>query len=354
MSASSHGSIKEALERLTEEAAEHLQQMGVSAEALERIKRCLLSSTQSGNMFRSRTVVQTGLTLCNNTCTAHQLSGLHVLACLIDFSHAAYCMWDDIMDSSSTHHGQPCWYRQENVGRMAINNGCLLKSIVSLMVTKHFMSNPCYVPLIEMLNEAWLRTELGQNADIMTAAGLVPRLAQLTEQRYRWTVEHKTAHHSIYLPLALPFLYLGLATPEILRGVHAVAMVLGLMFQARDDFLHVYGSQAVTGKMGTDISQNKCTWLAVEAVKRCDERQRGVLESCYGSQDAEDVRRVKEVFDELDLQAVFVEWNAHVLDELSATVRRVCAETGAPKAIFEDSLSRFLADARRDLAQTRG
>jgi farnesyl diphosphate synthase len=167
---------------------------------------------------------------------------------------------------------------------MAINDGCLLESIVSLMVTKYFMSNPCYVPLIEMLNEAWLRTELGQNADLMAAAGLVPGLAQFTEQRYRWIVEHKTAHYSFYLPLALPFLYLGLATPEILRGIHAVAMLLGLMFHARDDFLDVYGSQAVTGKMGSDIAEKKCTWLAVEAVKRCNERQRGVLESCYGSQ----------------------------------------------------------------------
>ncbi|KAL3496156.1 isoprenoid synthase domain-containing protein [Aspergillus germanicus] len=269
---STHASIKEALERLTKEAAEHLQQMGVSAEALERIKRCLLSNTQSGNMFRSHTVVQTGLKLCNNACTAHQLSDLRVLVCVVEFSHAAYCIWDDIMDSSSTRHGQPCWYLQENVGLMAINDGCLLKSIVSLMVTKHFMSNPCHVPLIEMLNGAWLRTELGQNADIMTAAGLVPGLAQFTKQRYWWIFEHKTAHYSIYLPLALPFLYLGHATPDILRGLHAVAMVPGLMFQARDDFLDVYGSQGLTGKMGTDISQNKCTRLAVEAVKRCDER----------------------------------------------------------------------------------
>jgi farnesyl diphosphate synthase len=205
--------------------------------------------------------------------------------------------------------------------------------MVSFMVKRHFKSQPCYTQLIELLNETWLRVELGQNADLMAAARLVS-LEEFTENRYRWIVEHKTSHYSLYSPLALPYIYLGLATEEILDALYEIAMLMGLIFQARDDFLDVYGSAESTGKIGTDISENKCTWLAVEAVKRCDEQQRGVLERCYGSQDEEDIRRVKEVFNELQLQTVFDEWNARMLGELAETVERFCAEKLIPKAIF--------------------
>jgi hypothetical protein len=68
----------------------------------------------------------------------------------------------------------------------------------------------------------------------------------------------------------------------------------------------------------------------------------------------DDIRRVKEVFGELQLQAVCERWNAQMMNELSAAVERVCAQTGVPKAIFDDSLARFLADPRRDLSQARG
>ncbi|CEJ58494.1 hypothetical protein PMG11_07148 [Penicillium brasilianum] len=191
-------------------------------------------------MFRSRTVVQTGLMLSNHDCTPQQVEDLQILGSLIDFENAAYCVRDEIMDNSTTRRGLLCWYRRDRVGLMAVNDGCLLKSMISLMVTKHFKSHPIYFPLLELLNDASLRTELGQNIDLMAAEKLVS-LEQFTDDRYQWIIEHKTAYYTFYVPFAIPFIYLGLATPKKLEGIYQIRMLFGLIFQARDDFLDVYG-----------------------------------------------------------------------------------------------------------------
>jgi len=34
----------------------------------------------------------------------------------------------------------------------------------------------------------------------------------------------------------------------------------------------------VTGKVGTDIEENKCTWLIVQALARANDEQRAILE----------------------------------------------------------------------------
>jgi geranylgeranyl pyrophosphate synthase len=48
------------------------------------------------------------------------------------------------------------------------------------------------------------------------------------------------------------------------------------MFE-QDDFLDCFGDPAVTGKIGTDIEDNKCSWLIVQALSRASDDQRASL-----------------------------------------------------------------------------
>ena len=48
----------------------------------------------------------------------------------------------------------------------------------------------------------------------------------------------------------------------------------------KDDFLDCFGDPAVTGKIGTDIEDNKCSWLVVQALKKATPPQRAELEVC--------------------------------------------------------------------------
>ena len=46
----------------------------------------------------------------------------------------------------------------------------------------------------------------------------------------------------------------------------------------QDDYIDCFGDPALTGKIGTDIEDNKCSWLIVQALDRATDEQRAILE----------------------------------------------------------------------------
>lgn len=46
----------------------------------------------------------------------------------------------------------------------------------------------------------------------------------------------------------------------------------------QDDYLDLFGDPSVTGKIGTDIQDNKCSWLVVQCLQRASPEQRQILQ----------------------------------------------------------------------------
>lgn len=70
--------------------------------------------------------------------------------------------------------------------------------------------------------------------------------------------------------------------PEAFRQSKTILLEMGNFYQVQDDFLDCFGNPEITGKQGTDIQDNKCSWLAVVCMQRADERQKQIMSECYG------------------------------------------------------------------------
>ena len=57
------------------------------------------------------------------------------------------------MDQSITRRGQPCWYRVEGVGLLAINDSFMLEGAIYHLLKTHFRSEPYYVHLLELFHD---------------------------------------------------------------------------------------------------------------------------------------------------------------------------------------------------------
>lgn len=273
--------------------------------------------------------------------TDEQYKDLATLGWLTELLQAFFLVSDDLMDGSITRRGQPCWYRHQGVGLIAINDAFLLESGIYIILKKQFRSHPAYVDLIELFHETTWQTELGQLCDLITAPEDKVDLDNFSMEKYMFIVTYKTAYYSFYLPVALALHYLQLATPENLRQAHDILIPLGQYFQVQDDYLDAYGDPEVIGKIGTDIQDNKCSWLVNQALQRCNAEQRKVLDTAYGRKDGELEAKVKELFRELDLETVYKEYEEKIVGELKTKIAAVNDAEGLKKEVFEAFLGKI-------------
>ena len=218
-------------------------------------------------------VVNTGSFLVQRPLKDEEFRQLSILGWLTEMFQAVYLIWDDIMDGSQYRRGQPCWYRQEGVGLMAINDACLIQSSIYVVLTKNLHNHPYYSAILELFREAAFRTELGQLCD-MNMSG-VNNLAEMAPEAHHFIAENKTTFYSFFLPFAVAMQYTGqVSSGNMAIVIQDVLLEIGEYFQIQDDFLDIYGDTAVTGKIGTDIQDNKCSWMILQAMEHGSSEQK--------------------------------------------------------------------------------
>ena len=254
---------------------------------------------------------------------------------------AFFLVSDDIMDSSKTRRGRPCWYLMPDVGMVAINDAFLLESSIYVLLKKYFRSRACYVELLELFHEITFQTELGQQCDLLTAPEEKVDLSNFSMEKYTFIVIFKTAYYSFYLPVALALYFLDMATPKNLSQARKILIPLGEYFQIQDDYLDNFGSPETIGKIGTDIQDNKCSWLINQALQRASEEQRQVLEENYGRKDKRREEKVKRVFEELKLDEVYRAYEEEKVSEIRKLIDEVDESEGLKKTVFEGFLRKI-------------
>ncbi|KAJ5888345.1 farnesyl pyrophosphate synthetase 1 [Penicillium taxi] len=336
----SHEKFISIFDDLVQELKNHLSRGGFSAEAIQQFSHCLNTNTTSGKLHRGLTVLVTANNILNRPLSDEEFRQLSILGWLIELFQAAYLIWDDIMDNSTTRRGQPCWYRQPGVGLMAVNDACLLKSAIFLLLESHFTDHPAYTSFVNLFLKASLETELGQFSDMFASH---QELGSFTMDKYRFIVDRKSSYYSLYMPVALVLVYLRLSSPSNLGQARKLATALGEYFQIEDDYLDVFGDPHITKKIGTDIQDNKCTWVINEAIIRCSDKQLCELQKTYGRNDTKLVSRAKDVFKELGIETIY----EHLEETQTANIEEMIANIDESEGLKQDVFTQLFAQFRR-------
>ena len=159
--------------------------------------------------------------------------------------------------------------------------------------------------------------------------------------KYTFIVIYKTAYYSFYLPVALALHFSGFATPKNLKQAEDILIPMGEYFQVQDDYLDNFADSKVLGKIGTDIQDNKCSWLVNQALKKCSSEQRKVLEENYGRKDQSCEAKVKKLFDELQLDQDYQKYEEVRVNELREKIAAVDESQGLKKSVFEEFLRKI-------------
>lgn len=323
---------------LRDEMLTHMRSNEMPPEAVEWCKTMMDYTVPGGKLNRGVTVVAVHRTLIQATekrdLTDTEVARASVLGWAIEFLQAFFLVADDVMDASETRRGQPCWYKLPHVKNIAINDSFLLESYVFTMLEKHFGKEEYYLQLLKLFLQVIQQTEFGQLLDLTSQdeASEEIDLSRFTLERYQKIVKYKTAFYTFYLPVAIGMITSRVQQEEAYDLAKSICCQMGEYFQIQDDYLDCFGDPEVIGKVGTDIQDNKCSWLVVQALDRVTPEQRAVLENNYGQWNDEKVAAVKALYKDLDLIKVFESYEEQSYTLIQEKLDKV---TLMPRDVFE-------------------
>lgn len=219
-------------------------------------------------------------------------------AMAIEVFHNFTLLHDDIMDRSELRRGSPAVHIKYNEN-VAILSG----DVMSILASRLMNQAPGVV--LNVVHDVFTLTAMqvceGQQMDMN-----FEELISVTEEEYLTMIELKTA---VLIAASLKIgAILGGASERDAQDLYAFGRNLGLAFQLQDDLLDTYGDPELTGKKrGTDIVDNKKTFLVIQALERAKEKQKDELLGWLKEKNfdpAEKIRAVTAIFDSLNVKDI--------------------------------------------------
>ncbi|KAF2887167.1 hypothetical protein ILUMI_19006, partial [Ignelater luminosus] len=219
---------------------------------------------------------------------------------------------DDIMDGTEIRRGMKCWYKKEDIGTMAIEDGRIITKGIYLILKKYFSNHPYYVQFLESFHELDMLARIGQALDEMY---MTDGLKYFNMTHYYKLAKYKT-YHLFTLPIIIAMYLSGQYNQDVYEKAESICCELGIFFQIKNDFKDCFAYYPI----GSDIRQGKFTWLAIFAVEKGTVEQRSILEKHYGQNNSESESIIFNLYNELCLTE---EYNILRKDRYNYIVNRI-------------------------------
>lgn len=309
------------------------------AEALTYVRRVITYNVPHGKLNRGLAVYQCYKAFHpTGAVAAEEAYNANLLGWCVELLQAFFLVADDIMDNSHTRRGQPCFFRLEDVGLNAVNDAIIIEMMLYRILRLRFAGHPSYIHLLDLFQDISYTTEMGQMLDLTSQKPGVVDLDRFSEAVLARIYKYKTSHYTFYLPVALGMRLAGVDNEAAYTTAKEICLEMGHYFQAQDDYLDCFGDPEVIGKVGTDIEENTCTWMIVQALKHVSPEQRSLLDKNYGKKEKEHVDVVKQIYRDIDLPQKFAQFE----QDSYVTLRKMIDEVdNMPTGAFEFLLGKI-------------
>ena len=192
----------------------------------------------------------------------------------IEVFHNFTLLHDDLMDKSPLRRGKETVYRRWNEN-IAILSGDTMFALAYRYFLRQW--HPNMEAILKTFTETAIGVCDGQQYDMNFETQTDVSIAN-----YMKMTELKTA---ILLAGAMKIgaLYTD-ASEKNIATLYRAGISIGLAFQLQDDLLDAYGDVAMFGKqIGTDIKDNKKTYLYLKALQDADNAQRQTLRQLFAT-----------------------------------------------------------------------
>ena len=217
-------------------------------------------------------------------------------AVAIEVFHNFTLLHDDIMDRSERRRGSPTVHVKYNEN-VAILSGDVMSILASRLM------NQAPAAVLNVVQDVFTKTAMqvceGQQMDMN-----FEELISVSEEEYLTMIELKTA---VLIACSLKIgAILGGSSQRDAEDLYEFGRNLGIAFQLQDDLLDTYGDPEVMGKnRGTDIVDNKKTFLVIQGLEAASEIQKEELLGWLNEKDKdpkEKIGAVTAIFDALGVK----------------------------------------------------
>ncbi|XP_013162679.1 PREDICTED: farnesyl pyrophosphate synthase-like [Papilio xuthus] len=228
---------------------------------------------------------------------------LEVVVATVEMVQSYFFFWDDLEDEAKTRLNKPCWHLIDNIGMMAFNDACILRTFIDEVVRQNF-NLEMRDKILNVYHQVYFNASVGQHLDAEIARS--KNFDNYTIEKYNTINTWKSSFYAIKSPLLLALTLSKKLNNESIDIVENIAFDIGILIQCHNDLIDYFNTKGkVTGKTGSDIQMGKCSWVAAAVLENCSAAQRRIFTENYGSSDPEKVNRILQLYEEVDVENLY-------------------------------------------------